>query len=361
MNFLDYMKKHGNKPFEKYKFNELDGLVFAAFAYIRFERVFKNRRSIPIKDIVSKFASFDKKARIKYYMFENDEKLINQVKNSPRYYDIDVIDNYTYFDKETSTQFFAYTSRLTKNEIVVSYRGTDETLLGWQEAFKLGFADYVYGRDMAKQYLLEIIERYPNDKIYVVGHSKGGHFAMFAVAALEFKYQRNVSRVYNYDGPSMLEKTKEKLNFEDAKNKITTFLPKASVVGISLGNEERCKIVDSDLISFAQHVYYFWKVEENHFKYINKRTRNSLAFEKSFGAWLSAMTMEQVSTYTKFIFDWLDKAKIRNVEDFVNLKKISNLFSVIGNEKNQKKKIFGIEVLRLFKMYVQECIKLGGK
>ena len=55
-------------------------------------------------------------------------------------------------------------------------------MIGWQEDMHMNFMPEIYGQNVAAEYLSEIALRFPNDKIYLVGHSKGGNFAQYALA-----------------------------------------------------------------------------------------------------------------------------------------------------------------------------------
>lgn len=357
MNFLDYLKKN-KMPFEKVKFNEIDGLAFSALSYIRFERVFKEK-NIPIKDIVIKFSSFDKKQRKKHYMFENDERLIESLSMSNRMIKLEIIDHKLFFDNILASQFFGFATRISEKEIVVTFRGTDETLLGWYEAIKLGFSNKVTGQEKAKNYLEELIKKYPDNKFYVVGHSKGGNFAIYAVSALDRKYQKNIMKVYNYDGPQLLDSQKKETNYKNVKSRIITFIPKASVVGISLGIDGITRIVESVGLSVAQHVYYYWKVDGIHFVIAKRRTLYSLAFEKSFSDWLKSMDKKQMAMYVDITFKWLGEAKIEKVEDFLDIHKFGKFIKVINLEKDKNKKAFGEKLIELFLSYMKNSALIG--
>lgn len=338
------------------KFNELDGIVFSALSYIRIEEIF-HKDYIPMMDIISKLSSFNKKKREKYYMYDNDEKLIDVMSKSTRYNTLNIIDKMTCFNVKAKTQFFAFAVRLTKNEIVVAYRGTDQTLLGWYEALKLGYDEYVGGQKKAKEFLTKVIDDNPYDKIYVVGHSKGGNYAIYAASAVDTDYQKNIAEIYNYDGPMLLLKTRKKTNYNYIRDKITSYLPCDCVVGTILGTDGKVKVIDSEHVSLAQHVYYFWKVEDTKFKKGVRRTLASNAFESTFPKWASSMNEKEVRDALNVIFSWLNEAKIYKVTDFIDIVKINKLIKIMATSKNEKAQKFGEEFLKFVKSFI-DCILL---
>ena len=83
-------------------------------------------------------------------------------------------------EPETEKQFSAITVILPDNTIYVSYRGTDNTLIGWKEDFNMIFKSHIASQISAKEYLENIAKKYPNKKIRIGGHSKGGNLAVYA-------------------------------------------------------------------------------------------------------------------------------------------------------------------------------------
>lgn len=355
MNLVDYVKKYGKYDFNALKFNELDGIVFSAISYIRFEEVIK-KKSIKIDEIISTFEAFDKKTREKYFMYEDDEKLLSALKCSDRFRRLSIIDICSYYNKKATTQFFAYAVRLNDGEVAVAYRGTDTTILGWYESLKLGFDDYVGGQERSKDFLKKLITEYPDDTFHIVGHSKGGNYAIYAASSLSKDLQSHIDLIYNYDGPSLLLKTKKRTNYFNIKSKITTFIPCDSVVGIVLGNDAKTKVVDSKFVSFAQHVYYFWNVVGTKFKVGKRRTIASNAFEETFPKWASSIPDDEIRVYIKTLYEWLTKAKIREVVDFVNIEKIMKLIHIINSEKDEGKLKFGEEIIGFIKIFIDSIV-----
>ncbi len=98
-------------------------------------------------------------------------------------------------------QFTAATFRLTADTIIIVYRGTDSSLIGWNEDMNMNYMPKAYGQDVAADYLREIAQKYPNDKIYLAGHSKGGNYAEYALSVAEPELQDRIIRALSFDGP----------------------------------------------------------------------------------------------------------------------------------------------------------------
>ncbi|MFU1806018.1 Mbeg1-like protein, partial [Enterococcus faecium] len=61
------------------------------------------------------------------------------------------------------------------------FRGTDDTMIGWKEDFKLTYVQEIPAHRAAVAYLEAYLEKYAG-KVTVSGHSKGGNLALYAVA-----------------------------------------------------------------------------------------------------------------------------------------------------------------------------------
>ena len=55
-------------------------------------------------------------------------------------------------DDETQKQFSAITILFPDNTIYISYRGTDNTLIGWKEDFNMTFKSHIESQLSAKEY-----------------------------------------------------------------------------------------------------------------------------------------------------------------------------------------------------------------
>lgn len=103
------------------------------------------------------------------------------------------------------------------NTIYVSYRGTDNTLIGWKEDFNMIFKSHIASQISAKEYLENIAKKYPNKKIRIGGHSKGGNLAVYASIFADSEVKKRIINVYNNDGPGFNE---DIINTEDNKNQL---------------------------------------------------------------------------------------------------------------------------------------------
>ena len=94
------------------------------------------------------------------------------------------------------------------DKIFVTFRGTDRSVVGWQEDFDLVLKDVIPSQEKAKNYLFKMVNLLKKP-VYVLGHSKGGNLAYFAYYFNDINVQDMVIKVYNLDGPGFKFDTKK--------------------------------------------------------------------------------------------------------------------------------------------------------
>ncbi len=97
-------------------------------------------------------------------------------------------------DIKSEKQFSAITIILPDNTAYISYRGTDNTLVGWKEDLNMSFMDLVPSQIDAVNYLNNLEKEIKGD-IRVGGHSKGGNLAVYAAA---FCLKKSKIKLFKY-------------------------------------------------------------------------------------------------------------------------------------------------------------------
>ena len=169
---------------------------------------------------------------------------MNELLNSRRFNSMKLFAYVNKIDEKTQTQFSAITIKINENELYISFRGTDNTLIGWKEDFNMGFVFPVPAQELAVDYIEKIASRH-SENMLVGGHSKGGNLAVYSAAFCSEAVQNRIEIVYNFDGPGFDEKVLQKDGYKRICNKVNTFVPQSSVVGMLLNHEERYIIVHS--------------------------------------------------------------------------------------------------------------------
>ena len=222
---------------------------------------------------------------------------------SRRFRDLVVTDYIENNEKEAEKQFRGITIHINEEEMYISYIGTDATIYGWKEDFNMAFMENVPCQIEGKKYLEIVANKYPNKKIRIGGHSKGGNVAIYAAITVSEDIQNRIIKVYNYDGPGFNKKIINMYNKNYIISKITTYMPQDSVIGRIMEHEEKCLISQSIEKGIYQHDIYSWQVMGTDMIYSAELTNTSEAINKTITNWLENTTNEQRKIFIDTVFD----------------------------------------------------------
>ena len=243
-NIIDYVEWRGDLNLNKTEFNEIDSLILNRFSYFPLDNLINKNEMVSIKELSERFKKADKKQmRI---LWKDDADLFPIMGNSKRFGEMLALEYINKIDPEQEKQFSAITVILPDDTLYISYRGTDNTLIGWKEDFNISFKSHIASQISAKKYLENIAKKYPYKKIRIGGHSKGGNLAVYASVFVDSEIQKRIINVYNNDGPGFHEDIINTEEYKRVINKVTTYIPQDSIFGMLLNHEEKYTIVQSN-------------------------------------------------------------------------------------------------------------------
>lgn len=355
---FDYVAWRGDLSFEQSPFCEVDGMILSAISYLPFERAgLSENKEYTIDEAISMvkdIPDFEK-----YLLLKSDSILLEKIPFAKRFSELKIIAYKSIIDEANESQFFAMTVGLTKKLDAVIYRGTDNTLVGWKENFNMCFSTPVPAQKMALEYLSKRTKSI-GKKLILAGHSKGGNLAIYAAAFCSGRLQKRIEKIYNYDGPGFCESVLSTKGYQSVCNKIKTFVPEASIVGMLLGRGEEYTVVLSSVgIDLLQHNIYTWGVLRNEFLYLDEISKRSRFIDDTLKDWLLGLTIKERESLVDTIYNILSQTDAKTVNDlrdnwFENSKKI---FVSIKNLEPQTKKGVG----RIFKMLFASAKSVAGK
>ena len=298
-NINDYLLWRGDLPINsKYKFNEIDSMILARFAYLRFDKITMNSTET-IKSISDKMSKLDESE----FRYNGDKELITYLGNSTRFQNM-IVTNYEKHDnQEFVKQFGAITIHISEKELYISFLGTDSSILGWQEDFNMTFLSNVPCQIDGLEYLKNIASKYPEKKIRVGGHSKGGNVAIYSAFRTTKEIQNRIIKVYNYDGPGLKRDILSKYAKKEILRKMETFIPQDSIIGRLLIHQEKCRIVFSTEKGIYQHDLYSWQVLKDDLIDTKENTKKSEDIHKMVVDWLENTTNEQRKIFICTVFE----------------------------------------------------------
>lgn len=309
-NLLDYIAWRGDLKLQQIPQNEVDCLIFSWLSYIAFDGIVSEdfNTTISLRDAATQFLK-KKKARS-----ENDRELLKVVSQSARFSKLQLCGYVNHINLAQEKQFAALCIRLEDGTCFISYRGTDNTLVGWKEDFNMSFMSPVPAQQEAVAYLQKAAERLPG-ALLLGGHSKGGNLAVFAGAFCGPKIQNRIMQVYNNDGPGFLSSVLQREGYQRISPKIKTFIPQTSVIGLLLEHEEPHVVVHSTQVGIMQHDLHSWEVMRNHFIYLETTDKQSKFVDMTLKNWVSQMQPAQRERLVDILFDVLESTKVKTVAE----------------------------------------------
>ena len=292
-NLFDYLDWRGDLPLSVAPLNPVDGILLARLSYLPFELFSRplSREAAPLREVAAELsarADFSSKV-----LRRSDARLLTALGQSRRFQDMTVFHYEKQFDAETQTQFSAVSIALGNGRTYLSFRGTDNTLVGWKEDFNMAFTCPVPAQCSALTYL-QAVAGETEGPLLLGGHSKGGNLAVYAAAFCPPALEERILTAYNFDGPGFDESVLQTEGYRRVCHKISTFVPQSSIVGMLLGHEEKYTIVHSTQTNgILQHSVYTWEVLRDRFSQLETVTSSSRFIDFTLKEWISRMDAHQ--------------------------------------------------------------------
>lgn len=305
-NLIDYVTWRGDLTFESSPFNKIDGLIFSQIAYmlvdglvtegfsepITLNQLFKNFRESP---------NLKERLEIGFLMNDRTMELVYDCADCQRYKDILVCGFRNIFSEERIEQFAVMTF-VAGNDVIVSYRGTDDYVIGLEEDFRIAFEDLIPAQVDGLKYFEEVCQAFPDGTYTLLGHSKGGNLAINTAVLCDNSVKDSIKSILNYDGPGFTLDYFEKPEYQVVKEKITSFYPQSSVVGMLFHHDCNVEIVESTKVAIMQHDVLSWNVKGCNFINRDSLTDDSKFFYKTFNDWIDKVSSEERECFVNSLF-----------------------------------------------------------
>ncbi len=328
---IDYVKTK-METYAESPFNEVDSLIYAQFSYMFFENL------VPTIDegkdwvYVSSLYRAEKFDVIvsKSPFPESNKELLTALCASPRYRDV-LMNYYTdIFDKDTAQQFSAVTFKLPTGELVVAFRGTDSSMVGWKEDFNMAYLAPVPSQISAQKYLDTVADN-TNAVIYTTGHSKGGNLSVYSATHAKKETQDRIIAVYDHDGPGFAITPETEKVFNTIKGKVNKYTPEGSIVGVVLQSISDSNVIKSNKLGVMQHDTFTWQIENDSFVPSDSMTSGAKYFDKTTTMIMKNLDAEQKKLMVDTVFSIIDAANVETIYDLgpVLIKEKDNIFNAI--------------------------------
>ncbi len=288
-NIEDHVVAIGHKTLEERPFDELDALVLTQIVYMPMEGFLDHGERATIQELWIFLSgaypdSFTDPFQRKRYA------LTELCATQPRYERWEIHDYVNTIDVQREMQFAVCAFDMPMGQMAIAYRGTDLTLAGWKEDLNMSFM-VVPSQQEAVEYLQRVAAQ-NGHALLLAGHSKGGNLAVYAGANADGDTRDRVQRIYSFDGPGMDEDTLASIGYELVRERIQSYIPQSSVVGMLLHYHPVYTVVYGKSLGILQHDAMTWQVKDGAFIALENLNFTGRLTDEAIHTWLKEMDMD---------------------------------------------------------------------
>lgn len=318
-NVMDYLEWRGDLSFEQAPFNDADNVILAQLAYVNFRDVIPSiqmNKGITLENASQLFFDLhtqEELAQDKSFI-KDVPYLMSKAAQTNRFKNVVLSDYVDMVDETLEKQFSAFHVKLSPHCTYVTFRGTDDTIVGWKEDFNMSFISPVPSQVEAVRYLNETCSSI-RGKIYVGGHSKGGNLAIYSSIHCNKNVRKKIQRIYNNDGPGFDIKEVKSQEYQSLLPYIRSIVPENSIVGMLLEHDDDYIIVKSSQTGIMQHDAMSWQVSGPDMVIADRLSAQSRRLNKAFSNWINSVDNEKRCEFVETLFGLIAACGARNLSD----------------------------------------------
>ena len=338
-NILDYIAWRGDLDFGNVPLNEVDALILCQLSYMKLDGLVpesfasKYGKGITLKEASRAFSSapdYEDRSNVGALINPLSVELLKEAGKSRRFGKLELSGFINKIDESNDEQFSAMTFSCKEGWNFIAYRGTDDTIVGWKEDFKLAYMDSVPAQLDALDYLRRA-QASMKGSFYLGGHSKGGNLALYSAAKSEAKMQKRILAVFDNDGPGFPEEFFGSEGYLAISGRLRTFVPRLSIVGMLFSNGGNFITVENDLKDMVmQHDPFSWQTGPQSFIECEGPGDESRFVGKTLNEWFRSLSTEEKKVFVESVFQILAGSKAKT-----NFELTKNWFdSLVGMKKS---------------------------
>ena len=337
-NLMDYLDWRGDLTLEISPFNEVDALILAELSFVDFDGIVpppELGRGLPLNEAAEAFFARHggKDVPMGVLVPDTISKMLRKLMTSPRFRNM-TLNGYTaLLDDSIEQQFAALTIDLGNGSIYISFRGTDDTIVGWKEDLNMGFLEEIPSQKQAVEYVARVARQYSDRTIRIGGHSKGGNLSVYAAVKAPAAVQDRIVRVYNNDGPGFARPLVGTPEHTRVADRILTVVPQSSVVGQLLEHEQNVEIVRSDAEGMLQHDGFSWQVVGDHFIHLDGFSREGKVIDETLESWEGSLSPKQREAFADALYTVLTASGAKTLSD-LNGDKLKSAVTMLKTYSN---------------------------
>jgi hypothetical protein len=172
----------------------------------------------------------------------------------------------------------------------------------------MAFSDVIPAQVEAVRYL-ETMAQQHTMPLRIGGHSKGGNLGIYAAAFCSAKVRKRITEIYANDAPGFNNTVINSEGYQAIKNKIHSFKPEGSIVGMLFEQDSTTTVVKSTKSGLFQHDVYSWEIMGNNLVTIEGISKGSLFIGNTIKDWLNSLDKKQRRDFAESLFSILQSTE----------------------------------------------------
>lgn len=294
-----YLKWRGDIALTTAPFNEADALVLAMLSYVDFSGIVPDDgQTMTLLDAGKAYFNGPNADR-DHFTFKNYLQVLME---SDRFNQAQLSYYVNILNQET--QFCALKITLDNGLNYLSFRGTDDSIVGWKEDFEISFK-VTAAQQQALAFVSKIMEL-DDQPYYLGGHSKGGNLAEYAAINVDDEKRKRIQSIFTFDSPGIASELDKPVPSNYLKEHLKRYVPEFSVIGrLFEPQAPSAQIVIANRSGLSQHDAFSWQIEGSHLVKIKHRNPQARIYNELINQWIGDATLEERESLTNDLFSAL--------------------------------------------------------
>ncbi|MDO4939728.1 MAG: DUF2974 domain-containing protein [Lachnospiraceae bacterium] len=321
-NAVDYISWRGDLSFEDAPINEVDIFIFSQIVAANYTGIIeKTDVGITLKEAAERYFETHSENRKSLGVLQSGFVLpvLKAMSVSERYKNLLLKRYINKIKTAKSEQFCGLSIECPGRFLCIVFQGTDDTLIGWKEDFRLASSSEIAAHKDAVKYLSKAVTASNAPKIYVCGHSKGGNLSLFSAVNSDKDIRDRITTAVSFDGPGFRDEFFSSENYREMRNRLVTVISDYSTIGLLLKLAGRRVIVKSDIKGPMAHDGFYWEVMGPKFIKTKTLSPSSRKFEHVLDDILLNMDEKTRLSFTEELFDILLSSGAKTITELTQL------------------------------------------
>lgn len=298
----EYLEWRGDVPFQLAPINEVDEYIICKIGSLDWTGIVPADGSfVPLHQAVEQYFREGGPETLGVIASPHSVPIVRALPDTMRFGQLELGGFRKKIREETTEQFSALTVRLPGGGIRVTFRGTDDTIVAWQEDCLLAVREQIPAHEDASRYLAWALRTFPG-RVSVSGHSKGGNLAVYSSAAIPEVLQSRIEQIWNFDAPGFLQSFLQSEGYLRIRDRIITVVPEHAMVGALLYSDVAPRIAKSSVHGLPAHDGATWETTPTGFVHCEDFSTTSKAFAQSMQKALADMSVEERERFVEEFF-----------------------------------------------------------